>query len=580
MNSLVKNADLAASEPATVTLPSVVAPQELATEDAATVTATTVPHASNAADVEHLDETAKVALANWWSDQCQRAGNEWRKNQLHGSTLRRQTVAMLSLEAALFPDTNWDARLTAANIEPSTIRSKHKLAKAVAATFTLDPTANDKTVARQAGKMIDRLSLAIEWLANKITAMSPDELKDITFDDLGTEKLVAVLMSVGGISRASDTQRAINNAGPSAGHSKIAVNRQGSVSRLVKRGQAQLRRQDGLGEEADVPVKISVTFGKTGAPFTLPASMIEMIKAKVFEEAAETDPVVDLLGELVCVGAAVNHVDNRSGLADQGDSEMRIGSRQFVLRPDRSVLISPVVNFGRNDFCGPVIVARPSSQLTMTAPKSHMRMSDEGLRFVEENLVEADRRKFFDAEVLSQDNDGVASIELSTSTFGDDKTSSYRVDLHPVEPGLAHYPVEANAAKFTPNYVFEVSLADFVTWSEKVRPKASKRPSPAKLETDGLNAALRFEETGLEAPLKKGTGIAIIEFPLNELRKVVKCMEALKLAGSGVLFEFDPAMGMRICFKTDLGDYEVFLSLISPVTRQYVKHGFQPISVS
>lgn len=582
MNTQINHTGLASSAPVPALQPTV----GVATagtgkaQSAKGIISTSAPHASNAADVDGLDETAKVALSGWWSDQCQNAGAEWRKNELHGSTLRRRTVAMLSLEVALFPNTNWDERLVAANVDTDNIRSKHKLAKAVAATFALDPAVEDKTVARQAGKMIDRLSLSVEWLANKITTMSPAELKGITFDDSGIEKLVAVLMTVGGVTRASDAQRAINNATPTGERSTVVVNRQGGVSRLVKRGQAQLRKRDGLGDDADVPVKVKVTFGKKDVPFTLPASMIEMIKAKIFEQAAQTDPVVDLLGELVCVGAAVKHEANRGKQADQGNSEMRVGSRQFVLRPDRSVLISPVVDLTSEDFSGPVIVARPSSPLTKTAPSSCVRVSNEGLGFVEGNLVDTGRRKFFDAEVSPVDSAGAVSIELVTSIVGSDTTSSYRVDLHPVEPGLAHYPLEANAAKFTPNYVFEVSLADFATWSKAVPAKASKRPSPAQLMTDGVAASLYIEEHGVEeAPLKQGTGNAIIEFPLNELRKVVKCMETLTLAGSGVRFEVDPAMGMRVCFKTELAAYEAFLPLMSPVTRKYVKAGFQPISV-
>ncbi|PKR89082.1 hypothetical protein CXZ10_11230 [Pleomorphomonas diazotrophica] len=573
MNKIVDNSTLTAAPVSLGALQGVGVPQDQA-EDGGAVFKSVAPHASNADDAKGLNGEARVALSGWLAEQCQRSGSAYKRTRLHGDALQRQTIALLSLEVALFPEIDWDERLDALHIDRAHITSKHKMCKAVAATFGLDSKADNLVEARQAGKMIDRLALTVEWLANQIRSMTPAQLKAVTFDDQGVKQLVALLMSVGGITKASDLQRGINN-----GRGKVIIDRFAGAVKRADKGKAVLRKRDGLAEGADIPISITVTVGNKQVPFEVPQSLVESIKGQIYEDAYEVSPIANMLGELVEVGSVVAHREQTLAAGSLGaDPEMYAGSRQFVLRPDQSILISSITP---TDSCGPVVVARPKVAIVDPWPAGFCRLSSEGWSFAEANLLDADRRKYFDASIMASANTAcAASIELITSVAGIEKARSYSVDVLPIASGLASYPLEFTLDKFSPEFEFAVSREDLKAWGALLPSRVSNRHKIELMSVGGGLSLLLGSHDFYPSHVTKVTDDEEVLFAPGILLSVLRMLVLLPLTDSDVEFEADPVGGMHIRFATEAADYELYIPAIMERGPKAHSRDLRPIPVA
>lgn len=572
MNKIVDNATLTAAPVSLGALQSAGVPQDQ-TEDGGAVFKSAAPHASNAGDAKGLDGEARVALSGWLAEQCQLSGSAYKRTRLHGDALRRQTIALLALEVALFPEIDWDQRLEARHIDPAHISSKHRMGKAVAATFGLDSKADDKEEARQAGKMIDRFALTIEWLANQIRSMTPAQLKAVTFDDQGVKQLVALLMSVGGITKASDLQRGLNN-----GRGRVVIDRFAGAVKRAEKGKAALRKREGLAEGADIPISIAVMVGNTKVPFDVPKSLVESIKGQIYEAAYEVSPIANMLGELVEVGSIVEHMDQTLAHGSQGsDPEMYIGSRQFVLRPDQSILISSIASANSS---GAVLVARPRVSIVDPWPAGLCRLSSEGWRFAEANLVDADRRRYFDASIVESGNTAcAASIELTTSVTGSEKVCSYSIDFLPIVAGLASYPLEFTLDKFNPEFEFAVSREGLKAWGALLPSKVGKLPKP-ELGSGGVTIGISLGSQDFCVDQPKRTIDGQVCFGAGNLLSVLKLLASLPLTDSDVEFKADSMSGMHISFATESAAYELYVPAIAFGDVKPHTRNLRPITVA
>lgn len=530
----------------------------------------TAPYANNPVDAKRLNEEERSRLSAWFVDECQRAGSKVQETEAHGDTLRRQTIALLSLKVALFPETDWNRLLVAQEIVPEKIQSKHKMAKAVAATFGLNPKAANEEHARQAGKMIDRFALAVEWLVDQILAMDQTQLQSVTFDDNGIKQLVAVLKSVGGITKASDTQRAINNA-----KGKVVIDRFAGAGQRVAKGKAALRKQAGLAEDAEIPLALSVNIGGSTVPYELSERLKALISDELFQTACPIDPIVNLLGELALVGSVVAHDTENGNASDEG--EMAVGSRQYILRPDQSFLISTVAP---KEPAGPVIVGRPNALDEMALPKRLCRLDDSGRLFTEANLADAERRRYFEASIdPASELPTVATIALNTSVSGVQNTKSYSVDLTSVAEGLANYPIEFELDNFVPNFEFTVTRAELQSWQREL-PSRLGNGSTSALLMDGQDAQFSVGSSVQLITQVSRTGKDEVEFHSAHLISVFRMLASLPLTDAGLTFKVDSVAGMHISFATDTAAYELYMPALNKRSSKPFTRDLRPISVA
>jgi hypothetical protein len=536
----------------------------------APVIESTAPYANNPVDAKRLNEEERSRLSAWFVDECQQAGTKVRETEAHGDTLRRQTIALLSLKVALFPETDWNRLLVAQEILPEKIQSKHKMAKAVAATFGLNPKAENEEHARQAGKMIDRFALAVEWLASQILAMDQTQLRSVTFDDNGIKQLVAVLKSVGGITKASDTQRAINNA-----KGKVVIDRYAGAGKRADKGKSALRKQVGLSEDAEIPLAVSVNIGGGTVPFLLSERLMALISDELFQAACPIDPTVNLLGELALVGSAVAN-DAENGSAGR-EGEMAVGSRQYILRADRSFLISTVAP---KEPSGPVIVSRPNALDEIALPESLCRLDDSGRLFTEANLADAERRRYFEASIdAASELPTVATIALNTSVSGVEGSKSYRVDLTSVAKGLTNYPLEFELGNFVPSFEFAVTRTELQGWQQELPSRLGSK-STSSLLTDGQSVQFNVGNGVLLITQVSRAAKDEVEFHAAHLLSVFRMLASLPLTDTDLTFKVDSAAGMHISFATETAAYELYMPAVNKLGWKPFTRDLRPLSVA
>src|SRR5690606_27213186 len=102
---------------------------------------------------------------------------------------------------------------------------------------------------------------------------------------------------------------------------------------------------------------------------------------------APVDPLVDTLGELLQVGPMVAEVKTDipvDGLKDATDpaTKKRLASRHFVLKPDGTMLISPILNPE-----GPVVVVKTTQPILTDWPKTLHHFHTFGRRKAEVNIA-------------------------------------------------------------------------------------------------------------------------------------------------------------------------------------------------
>lgn len=543
--------------------------------------ATTTPNAPTAIEVVRLDNNARNTLGNDWAVLCREAGVEANKQGDRSDAALRHAIATLALSVVFFPETDWAAKVDALRIGSANIRSKHKFAMAVVGAFGLNPyDKKDATKAKRDGQALGFYTLATEWMANFIDNMSDGELAVLTLDAAGVVKLGNVLLNAGGMRAVSDLQRAANKEAVVASRLRVSIDKKGATEIVAARGERRLRNRDGLTGNMPVLVLIDVKVGGAQASYTLTDKLLATIKEYIFTSEAGVDPIVDTLGELMKVSAVVPHeVADATNAAPIADPEMFVGSRQFVLRTDRSVLVSPVAS---GPVSGPIVVARPVIPLIETLPTNLCRLSSKGWQFAEANLIDTDRRQYFGATIRAATNaSGVASIELATSVTGSDDTFSRGIDIKPIASGLADYPIEFDTSSFQPDFVFDVLVTSLDTWCENVASKLRDDKSCLKLIADGTNAKLQIGKHDLGVNL---TGCAtagevyLHKVDVIAMRKMLAGLDGV--VDPMISFEVDPKAGMRVGFSTKLATYEFYAPVLQPGSFKPYAQSFRPIAVA
>lgn len=323
-----------------------------------------------------------------------------------------------------------------------------------------------------------------------------------------------------------------------------------------------------------VPLVIDVKVGNEQTAHTIPAELLAAIKASVFEAAAGVDPLVDTLGEMTKVSAIVPH--KLAGAAAIANPEMGAGSRQFILRADQSMQVSTIP---ASDVVNPVLIVRPVTPIIDPWPTGSCRMSSEGWQFAEANLIDADRRKYFEASVLVSAGT-TTSITLGTATTGE-SVSSETIELEPLVASMASHPVEFDASSFDADFEFEVDAAELMKWYDKAASKLRDSESFVKLVADGTMASILTGKHVLKITLTGRATAGIVYMRAVDFGALAKAVGGLSLTGNAtVSFEIDPEAGMRVGFGTSLATYELYAPVVQPGSLKPYYQGFRPMAVA
>lgn len=533
-----------------------------------------VPKARTIADLEKLDDATRTRLGSDWADRCQKAGVDFQDLDARRDSYLQRAIAALALSIALFPDTDWAAKVNALQIGAANIKSKHKAAMAVVGTFALNPHQADKAKAKLDGQALDRNALATEWLANHVAELDDSAKATLTLDDAGIDYLTNVLLANGGIRTVGEMQRAENRNAAEASRLRLAIHKKGAASIVEERGEQHLRTQYGLAMGAPVPFTVEVKVGGAQTAYTVPAELVAAIQASVYESVAGVDPLVDALGEIMKVSTVVPH--QLAGAAAMAAPEMGAGSRQVVLRADQSVQISTMPGSRAN---GPVLIARPVAKTIEPWPTVSCRMVSEGWQFAEANLIDTDRRKYFKASV-QVDAGAAASITLTTAT-GAETPAEETIALEPLVSGRTAYPVEFDKASFSADFVLEVDAPDLTEWRTEAASKLRIAENHVKLVASGASASFKIGKHTLSAPQTGPTMAGEVYLRPIDFVALAKAIDGLVLAGSGkVSFEIDQDLAMRITFETSLAAYELYVPVVQAGSLQPLTHGFRQMTVA
>lgn len=536
--------------------------------------AVAAPKAQTAADLEKLDDATRTSLGNVWADHCQQVGQEFQSLDARRDSYLQRAIAALALSIALFPATDWAAKVDAMRIGSANIKSKHRAAMAVVATFGLNPHQSNKAKAKLDGQTLDRNALATEWLANHVAQLDSNAKAALTLDDAGVDQLCQVLVANGGTRVVGDLQRAANREAVAAGRLRLAIHKQGAAPIIEERGERCFRAQHGIAAGAPLPFTIDVKVGDAQAAFTIPEKLVAAIRSSVFESVAGVDPLVDALGEMMKVSTVVPH--QLAGAAAAVAPEMGAGSRQVVLRTDRSVQISTMP---ASIVVNPVLIVRPATQIIDPWPTNVCRMESEGWQFAEANLTDADRRKYFGASV-EVDAGSPSSITLTTA-IGADTSIDETIALAPLVKGMAAYPIEFDTSSFTADFEFEVETDSLTDWRDEAASKLRDTKSLVKLVATGTGASLKAGKHNLTVAQTGAMTAGQVYLRGTDFVAVAKAIDGLDLTNNAkVSFEIDQDLGMRVSFATSLATYELYVPVVQAGSFVPFTHGFRPMTVA
>lgn len=532
---------------------------------------TAAPHHCNAATVADLDEQAKLDLSDWLVSQSHTVSREAKKLLAHGKARQQQAVALLALELALFQTTDWEALLKGRGINPAGIKCRHKMARAVAATFGLDVSVDDAAIAKQASQMIDRLSLAVEWLANKIEGLGVDALQRITFDDGGVGRVVDLLMDHGGINAAAETQRAINNTPEADRDLKIEIDPDDAQRMLVSAGEKALREKAGVSDESmELSVSVVVEIAGKQFPVSLEPKFMDTVKERAFAAATEVDSAVDTLGELLQVGKLVEEREtdlpvNNLDDPDAASTTMRLTTRHFVLRSDKSVLISPIL---AEKLGSPVVIAKPKYLLATPPTRTLWELETRGRRKAEANIADPMRRKFFTSSMGDYEGtQGLARLVLTTAAAGDEakRAEDVGVLVQPLRSASGNLPLDVSAASFKAEFELTATMLRAMAKDMPSKAKASakakngkaKSASAAELSINGTTGKIELGTKTITFDAQKPSKDGTVRLRGDHLLPIVNTLVGLPLV-SLLGIAVDPTGGLRMTFSTKLADYEVY----------------------
>jgi len=517
--------------------------------------------ATNVADIAGLDEATKVRINADWTALRQRAGAEAMNGMLRGDAQTQRSIAMLALQVVMFPGNDWAQEASDIGVETHSIRSKHPLAMAVAATFGLKPYSEDAKVAKQDGQYLDRWALAAEGLKNQILAMTPQELEKVTLDESGIKAVEKLLSDAGGINALAATQRKARRQTPDQRDYQIDLALAQVDEILVTAGRRALLA--GVEGVANAASTISLALADVdGNPILLPTKfdVDSPLLSPVLRSLAPVDPVLDTVGELLKAGMIVEERETKipqNNLEDpeNPNTEMRLASRHFVLQPDGTMLISPILNLD-----SPVVVVKTTQPILPTWPKTLHHFQTFGRRKAEVNIVDPDRRKLFDLRVEDPGNTlGHARVVLTTTAAAKPEDADRDVGflVEPLRSAPGNFPLGVQVAAFRPTLEcsFDGNAQKLLLGIAGSLKSAGDKP--VSISFDGDNAKFRTtrELLGLDAKSSKTGTVTVLA---AHLRAVLSTIADLPLA-EDLVFATDFDGAVRISFATKRADYAVFI---------------------
>lgn len=542
------------------------------------------PYAKSVADMEALDDDAKDAVSDWLVVQ---SGNRAKacanaEDFIHTQSL--EAVAMLALDMALFPKKDWNAALRARDINPADITSKHPTAIAVAAAFGCNQAAEDSEVRKKATNDIDRFALPVEWLRDKILAMPAIERQAITFDRDGIRSLVQIIKDSGGMNAVAQVQRDLNKTPAAERGDKIEIDPEEARQLLIRGGKAAICAQAGVSNEAEDEIKVvvSVEIGGRQIPVNLEPKVIESFKDKVFEAAVAADPKVDALGELLQVGKLVEERPTgipANRLDDPKDSgtTMRLATRHFVLRSDKTVLISPILAEG---LAVTAVVAKPKHLDIFPEGDQLWELETRMRRKAEANIADPKRRKFFKLDHGSfEGTQGVDRLVITTAAAYDEKARSEDVGIlvQPLRSAEGNLPVDVTSVPFKEEITFVLTTATFYSIARAL-PSRAKTAAKAKSGKSKSAAVAKLTVGQNKGALE--LGLKNIPFDAQDLSKsgsvrllgehvlaIFHTVAELPLSGD-VCIAVDPSGAVRFSFSTELAEYDAYAPALTKDSNQ------------
>ncbi|WEJ32837.1 hypothetical protein [Devosia sp. SD17-2] len=514
--------------------------------------------AISVADIAGLDEDAKAQINDAWTALRLKAGSDATRGMLLGDAGTQSGIATLALQMAIFPDNDWTQEAADIGVDTDKIKSKHLAAMAVAGTFGLKPYSEDKKVSKQHGQYLDRWSLAVEGLTNLILALPPEKFAKITADGNGIKAVEKLLEKAGGINALAAKQRKSNRQTPDERESWIELPAANVSALLEERGrQALLAGFEGVGTPI---VTIALEVKVAGKVVSLPTMLDPFgpLLSEALQSIAPVDPLVDTLGELLQAGMMVEERKTNiavNGLEDPSDrrTKKRLASRHFVLRPDGTILISPILN---PDSL--VVVVNTHQPILTDWPKKLHHFQTYGRRKAEANIVDRERRKLFDVRIDGPgDTLGHSRVVLTTNAAEDEARQDVGFLVEPLRSEPGNLPLDVRNKDFKPQLQFaldENARRLLAVVSEGLKSAGGKAVT---INFDGTHAKFSTSDQALKL-VAKSAKAGVVKIRSADLHALVAAVAMLPVQGDMIIAtDFDGAV--RIDLATKRADYAVYI---------------------
>ncbi len=532
------------------------------------------------ADIAGLDEAVKVQISDNWTALRQKAGSEAMNGMLLGDARTKRSIAMLAIQLAVFPDSSWTEQAKEIGVDTDMIKSKHPVAMPLVATFGFKPYSDDPKVAKQHGQYVDRWSLTVEGLKNLILGLSREEFEQITLDENGIKAVEKLLEDAGGVNELAAQQRKAKRQTPEEREWRIDLAPAKVKAHLEDRGRQTLLA--GVKGNGTPSISLALAIEVDGKPVSAPTKLdlASPLLSQALCSFAPVDPLVDTIGELLQAGTMVEEPKTDTPVNELDDpsdpkTKMRLASRQFVLKPDGSMLISPILNPE-----SPVVVVKTTVPILTDWPKTLHHFQTFGRRKAEVNIAAPERRRLFDMRVEGPgDTLGHCRVVLTTNvaTTPEDAKRDVGFLIEPLRSEQGILPLDVLDSEFKAKAKLEFALdanAQQLLFGILGGLK-SAGDEAVTVNLDGTH--VKFSTT--RQLLKLGAKTAktgAVKIWASHLRAVVSTLTGLPLIEDSVVtFATDLDGAVRFSFTTERADYAVFLPALSndgkPSNRYFTK---------
>lgn len=513
-----------------------------------------------------LDEVKKAQLAEFLAKVRRDAARNALSGMSRTDASMQRAICALTLERILSPEKDWAEEAKKRGADTGKVKSKHKAASSVYATFVVDVEKGTPEDLQNLARNAERWSLAVEGLENKIKALSPNEQRKFTLDDNGIDHAVGYLDENGGINAVAAAQRAENRQTPAEREHQIALNAAKADEYLVEAGkQEMLDHAEGVKDgEATISLALVIEVGGKKVLLSANAGLADAVLAQALKAQAPVDPLVDTVGEILQVGAMIEELETDTptdNLDDPkaSDTEKRLASRHIVFKPDGSMLVSPILNPD-----GPVVLVQTKQPILKDWPKMPCHLQAQSRRTIEANIASPDRRKLFAASIVDPGKtQGHARIVFATSVAEKPESgkTSVSVLVEPLRSQQGNYPLDVLHANFSPKQEFPVNRDGLQLLMDFASGIKSPGANSVTVEMTGAEAKFTFGRKSKVVAAATPTK-GLVKVMARHLRSALTTIADLPLAENSVTFATDGDGAVRIGFRTARADYAVFIPAV------------------